>query len=229
MPRQLLRTQVRNVFVFAALFLSLAQVAKALPAEENEAPPAAAASQTDTSSGHRSRLFWLPMDLHLRGGLALSSQDPDVRGTWSHETGRSYLVAAALLAETGRIFSGDVWFYAGPEFAYQQNNEQISSGQASAYLSSQISTFLIDFGVSWQPRFLNRKFGTQVYLGLPLWSQKSASLDSEGFTRDLGTHQDLTFASGINFFYDYRHILRPFIGIESREAILITLGTNYVF
>ena len=222
--------------------LAMAPLAQALPLEEpvgpatTLAPNSSGPSTVETSDPavmvdgvaplpHRR---W-PLALNVRYGLPLTTSNSDVRSHWTHNTWNSYMGVIGTYWEFPPIIYGDWWFFTGPEFVYQHDQEDLSSNQASSSLTSDTFGFNLNGGLTWQPKMLQHKIGAQLVLALPIWAQRSTALSSPGFNRDLGqkTEQNLTYA--FNVFYDFNHHLRPFIGLEWSVSSNIDLGLTYAF
>jgi hypothetical protein len=172
---------------------------------------------------------WLPISLNLHYGLTVDTQDPDVRNTWHHDMGYSYLFSLGAYWNFPKMFGQDLWLFVGPEFSYLRDEEEISSDTSNSYVYSTIMQFFGTIGATWQPDFFARRAGLTAYLGVPVWGQKSTTFNSYGYSRDLGTRAVDDFGYGGSFHYVITPHWKPYIGYEYRVGSLVNFGVNYVF
>jgi hypothetical protein len=170
-----------------------------------------------------------PLIIDFRYGLPLESQNPEVRSHWEHDVWNSYLTAVGLYWESPHLFNGSWWLFVGPEFLYQHSHEVLSSSNGMAALDTETLGLQLNTGLTWQPQSFGGDIGMQLVVGLPVWAQRSASIDADGFKKDLGTQATQPIGVALNVFYEIGKQWRPFIGYEGHLAPHIDLGLNYAF
>lgn len=175
-----------------------------------------------------------PFILQLRGGYMLDNPDRAVLGRWEHKTFKSYQLALSGFYSFPQSKRRQVYFFAGPEFYYQSATQEL---EASTYTSSiEISIFRLALtgGIAYQPYWLGGQWGAAFSGAFEVWGQKTAALDAQGFTQDLGTESTRTGNSLVPvevnailaFYYDLGN-LRPQLVFESNSTI--GLGVAYAF
>jgi hypothetical protein len=232
---------------FLASVMAMSASTWALPADEPVDPAAAAAKArankprtstphedagaglssertADTAAASSSR--W-PLSLGFHTGLTFDTEDPDVRTNWQHDIWYSYLLSLDLDWNFPKMFDSGIWLFAGLNFSYLHNEEQLTSDQANSYLHSNTLGLFGVAGLGWQPEFFNYKAGFQGYIGVPVWAQKSTVFESKNYTRNFGGRDVTTLTYGATFFYDIDHHWKPYLGYEYRVGSILTVGVNY--
>lgn len=165
-------------------------------------------------------------DINARAGFLLDTPDRAVVSKWEHRIIESYKLSIG----GGATFppSWTQWhFLGGGAFQYMTSKEELS-GSYTATIDIEIWQFVIYGGVEYIPWWASG-FGTAFTTGLTLFGEKSAQLDSEGFTQDLGKDEargEFPVLISLSVFYDFGN-WRPALTWESDSAL--TVGGSYVF
>lgn len=174
-----------------------------------------------------------PFVLGLRGGFLLKTPDRAVLGRWEHQPLESYQVALSGFYSFPQAWK-QVYFFAGPEFYYQSSVENLSAQTYTSSIDISIYQFMLTGGVAYRPYWAGGNWGVSFATAFEVWGQKTAALDTQGYTQNLGTESTrdsggflpISLNAVLAFYYDFGAI-RPQLVIESNSSI--GLGVAYAF
>mgnify|MGYP006927958764 CR=1 FL=1 len=123
-------------------------------------------------------------------------------------------------------------FFAGPEFTYQSASEELAGPAYTATLDISAYHFWLTGGVDSRPNFLGGDWGASLATAFEVYGRKTAALDAQGFTQDLGTEDTLGGKALMNFnviltLYYEIYNFRPQLIVESNSSI--GMGVGYAF
>ena len=163
-----------------------------------------------------------PFFVQFRGGFMLEANDDALLRKWEHKPLESYQLALGGFYTFPPTWK-EIFFFAGPEFYYQAQREELPR----TYMDIEVFQFMATGGVAYQPEWLGGDVGASLAAALQIYGSKSAYLDTPGFTQDLGTEKvPWQFNTILAFYYDFG-VLRPQISYETNSTI--SLGLNYAF
>lgn len=191
--------------------------------------PAFAAPRTKPAPTQETRP---PFILALRGGFILDNPDNAVVGRWEHQAFKSYQVALSGFYSFPQAWK-EIYFFAGPEFYYRSATEELSGRSYTASVDISIYQFMVTGGVAFTPKWADG-WGASFATAFEVYGRKTAALDSQGFTQDLGTEgtrdEKSALPISVNLvgavFYDFGN-LRPQLVLESNATL--GLGLAYAF
>lgn len=174
-----------------------------------------------------------PFIINLRGGFLMNNPDRAVVGRWEHQKFESYQVALSGFYSFPQAWK-QVYFFFGPEFYFQKATEELTSATYTSSIDITIFSTSITGGVAYQPDWMGGDWGVSLATAFEVWGQKTADLDAQGFTQDLGTEStrpgDSSIPINLNailtFYYDFG-AFRPQLVFESNSSI--GLGMAYAF
>lgn len=172
-----------------------------------------------------------PIAIGLRGGFLMNTPDDAVVRKWEHAEFKSYQVALSGFYSFPPKWK-QAYFFAGPEFYYQNSTEELSTSNYTTSIEIDTYQLMLTGGYAYQPYWANG-FGASFATAIRVWGQKTATLDTPGFTQDLGTERMGGFSSRsgpinviLAFYYNYG-ALRPQLVFESNSSI--GMGLAYAF
>jgi hypothetical protein len=169
-----------------------------------------------------------PFSIAVRGGFMLDTPDEAAVSRWDHKDFESFQVALSGFYSFPPSWK-QFYFFAGPEFYYQNSTEELSGSTYSPSINTQVFQLMLTGGLAWQPWWLGGEWGASLATAFQAWGQKTAALDAQGFTQDLGTedaHDAFYFNAILVFYYDWGNF-RPQLVFETNSSI--GLGMAYAF
>lgn len=173
--------------------------------------------------------------VNTRGGFLFDNADENNDRKWEHDIWNSFLLSAGLYLTFPEQMR-ELYFFAGPEMSYMDNEEYISAAGRTSTLSTTYLQFWLTGGVTYRPAVLQTDWYFSGFVGVSPWGTVDTDIGGVGYTRSFKTKQPSIFNSSVNTVYAGASVCYDFywewsgcVAYEYRTASVATLGVNFGF